>query len=144
MHEQDPATFEVWTHQHHCVPQMKEIPGDAKALVIDEEPADEDLSQLFMSLVGALAWLLLTMPGICIYVAYLQRQTKSPNLGHIRRANRLLRWVRRNLKKLGVYFRRLRAPLRVVTLSDSAFKAQDYQRLVIGGCIVPLRAASRS
>ena len=111
---------------------------DAKALVPDEEPADEDLSQLFMSLVGALAWLILTMPSICIYVAYLQRQTKSPNLGHIRRANRLLRWVRRNLKKLGVYFRRLRAPLRVVTLSDSAFKAQDYQGLVMRGCIVLL------
>ena len=62
MHEQDPSTFEVWTHQHHYVPQIKEIPVDAKALVPDEEPADEDLSQLFMSLVGALAWLVLTMP----------------------------------------------------------------------------------
>ena len=57
MHEQDPSTFEVWTHQHHYVPQIKEIPVDAKALVPDEEPADEDVSQLFMSLVGALAWL---------------------------------------------------------------------------------------
>ena len=55
MHEQDPVTFEVWTHQHHYVPQIKEIPVDAKALVPDEEPADEDLMQLFMSLVGALA-----------------------------------------------------------------------------------------
>ncbi len=44
-----------------------------------------------MSLVGALAWLVLTMPIICIYVDYLQRQTKAPNLGHIRRANWLLR-----------------------------------------------------
>ena len=69
MHEQDPSTFEVWSHQHHYVPQIKEIPVDAKALVPDEEPADEDLSQLFMSLVGALAWLILTMPSICIYVA---------------------------------------------------------------------------
>ena len=93
MHEQDPVTHEVWTHQHHYVPQIKEIPVDAKALVLDEEPADEDLSQLFMSLVGALAWLILTMPSICIYVAYLQRQTKAPTLGHIRRANRLLRWT---------------------------------------------------
>ena len=78
------------------------------------------------------------MPSICIYVADLQRQAKSPNLGHIRRANRLLRWVRRNLNKLGVYFRRLRAPLRVVTLSDSAFKAQDYQGLVMRGCVILL------
>ena len=65
MHEQDPVTFEVWTHQHHYVPQIKEIPVDAKALVPDEEPADEDLTQLFVSLVGALAWLVLPMNNSC-------------------------------------------------------------------------------
>ena len=138
IHEQDPQTFEVWTHQQHYLPQIKEIPADAKALVPDEEPADEDLGQLFMSLVGALAWLILTIPSIGIYVAYLQRQTKSPNMGHIRRANRLLRWLRRHSKRLGVWFRRLRAPIRVMTLSDSAFKAQDFQGLVMRGCIVLL------
>ena len=36
------------------------------------------------------------------------------------------------------YFRRLRAPLRVVTLSDSAFKAQGYQGLVMRGCAILL------
>jgi len=66
----------------------------------------------------------------------LQRQTKAPTIGHIRRANRLLRWIRRNLKRLGVYFRLLQTPLRVFTLSDSAFKAQDYQGLVMRVCIV--------
>ena len=106
---------------------------DAKALVPDEEPADGDLGQLFMSLVGALAWLILTIPIICIYVAYLQRQTKYPNIGNIRRANRLLRCLRRNIKRLGVWFRRLRAPLRVMTLSDSEFKSQGYQGLVMRG-----------
>ena len=44
MHEHHPVTHEVWTHQHHYVPQIKEIPVDAKALVLDEEPADEDHS----------------------------------------------------------------------------------------------------
>ena len=142
MHEQDPTTMEVWTHQHHYVPQIKEIPVDTKALVPDEEPADEDMAQLFMSLVGALAWLILTMPSICIYVAFLQRQTKAPNLGHVRRANRLLRWIRRHLKQLGVSFRRLRPPLRVITIKDSAFKAQDYQGLVMRGCVILLAETS--
>ena len=98
MHEQDPSTLEVWTHQQHYLPQIKEIPADAKALVHDDEPADEDLGQLYMSLVGALAWLILTIPATSIYVAFLQRQTKSPLMGHIRRANRLLRWLRRHSK----------------------------------------------
>ena len=97
----------------------------------DEQAADEDLTQLFMPLVGALAWLTLTMPAICIYVAFLQRQCKAPTLGHVRRANRLLRWIRRNKVRLGIWFQRLKPPLRVMTLSDSAFKAQDYQGLVM-------------
>ena len=138
MHEQNPQTYEVWTHQQHYVPQVNEIPVDTKALVPDEHPADDDMKQLYMSLVGAMAWLIMTMPCICIYVAYLQRQTQAPNLGHIRRANRLLRWIRRNKSRLGIWFRRLRPPLRVVTLSDSAFKAQDYQGLVMRGCVIVL------
>ena len=96
MHEQGPTTFEIWTHQGHYVPQIKEIPCDLKALVSDETLADEDMAALYMSLVGALAWLVLTMPAICVYVAYLQRHTKAPTLGHVRRGNRLLRWIRRN------------------------------------------------
>ena len=43
MHEQDPKTFEVWTHQQHYVPQIKEIPCDMKALVPDEHPADDEM-----------------------------------------------------------------------------------------------------
>ena len=93
----------------------------------DEHPADEDMRQLYMSLVGALAWLIMTMPAICIYVAFLQRHTQAPSLGHVRRANRLLGLVRKNKSRLGILFRRLQPPLRVVTLSDFAFKAQDSQ-----------------
>ena len=94
------------------MPQVKEIPCDLKALVSDDEPADEDMAAMFMSLVGALAWLVLTIPAICVYVAYLQRHTKAPTLGHVRRGNRLLRWIRRNKTRLGVWFRKLQGPLR--------------------------------
>ena len=41
MHEQNPTTYEVWTHQQHYVPQINEIPVDLKALVPDEHHADE-------------------------------------------------------------------------------------------------------
>jgi len=78
------------------VPQITEIFCDLNALVSDDTPADEDMTAMFMSLVGALAWLVLTMPAICVYVAYLQRHTKAPTLGHVRRGNRLLRWIRRS------------------------------------------------
>ena len=51
------------------MPQIKEIPIAGHALQKDEAEADEDLRALYMSLVGALAWLVLTIPAICIYVS---------------------------------------------------------------------------
>ena len=62
-------------------------------------------------------------------------------MGHVRKANRFLRWIRRNCARLGVWFRRLNGPLRLVTISDSAFKAQDFQGLVMRGCVIVLAEA---
>ena len=102
MHEQDPKTREIWAHQQHYVPQINAISIDSQHFRRDEELADDDTRQLFMSLVGALAWLILTMPAICVYVAFLQRHAKEPTYGHVRLANRLRTWVQRNVKRLGV------------------------------------------
>ena len=87
---------------------------------------------------------MLTMPAICVYVAYLQRHTKAPTLGRVRRGIRLLRWIRRNKTRLGVWFWKLQGPLRLVTLSDSASKAKEYQGLVMRGCIILLIEAGSS
>ena len=81
MHEQNPQTFEVWTHQQHYVPQINEIPCDMKALVPDEHPAEDDMRQLYMSLVGAMAWLIMTMPAICIDVAFSSDRLSRQLLG---------------------------------------------------------------
>ena len=77
VHEQDPQTFEVWTHQRHYVPQNNAIPVDATAQVPDDPLADDDMKHLFMPLVGALVWLILTMLAICLYVAYKQKQPQT-------------------------------------------------------------------
>ena len=90
----------------------------------------------------ALAWLILTMPAVCVYVASLQRHTQAPTVGHVRNANRLLLWIRKNLTRLGVRYQRLREPLRLIALSDSAFKAQDYDGLVMRGCVIVLVEAA--
>ena len=79
MHEQSKGCTEVWTHQQHYVPQIKQITiGDRH--IADDEVADDDMKQLYMPLVGALAWLILTMPSVCVYVAFLQRHTDSQPL----------------------------------------------------------------
>ena len=140
MHEQSKGCATVWTHQQHYVPQIKEITIGDKQLS-DGDEADEDLKQLYMSLVGALAWLILTMPAVCVYVAYLQRHTKAPTIGHVKSANRLLQWIRKNLKRLGVRYQTLQEPLRLIALSDSAFKSQDFDGLVMRGCVIMLAEA---
>lgn len=140
MHEQSADCSEIWTHQQHYVPQVKEIMISGMPSG-NEEETDDDMRQLYMSLVGALAWLILTMPAICVYVAFLQRHTQKPTVGHVMSANRLLTWVRNNSNKLGVRYRQLQEPIRPVTLSDSAFKAQDYEGLVMRGCVIFLAEA---
>ena len=142
MHESTADGSEVWTHQQHYVGQIKAIPVGRQAFEHDAKAADNDMKQLYMSLVGALAWLVLTMPAICIYVAALQRSTQAPTLKHVKDANRLLEWIRKNLKQLGVRFKRLAEPLRLVCLSDSAFKAQEFEGLVMRGCVIFLASAT--
>ena len=51
------------------------------------------------------------------------------------------RWIRRNKHRLGVRFCKLKGPLRFMCLRDSAFKAQDYQGLVMRVCIIMLAEA---
>ena len=84
------------------MPQINPIPVASKTFVRDDQAVDDDLKALCMPLVGAFAWLILTMPAMCVYFAYFQRHAKEPTVGHIRLANRLLSWVRENLKRLGI------------------------------------------
>lgn len=92
MHEQNDTTFEVWTHQQHYVPQFRDTQAENAALLGDDAvPANDGTEALFMLLVGALAWAVLSTQCICVYVAPLQRQTQFSTLGHIGKANRLLR-----------------------------------------------------
>ena len=142
MHESSADGHDVWTHQQHYVGQIKAIPIGGRTFAKDDEAADDDMKQLYMSLVGALAWLVLTIPAICIYVAALQRHTQAPTLKHVKDANRLLEWIRKNLKQLGIRFKQLAEPLRLVCLSDSAFKAQEFEGLVMRGCVIFLASAT--
>ena len=111
MHQQDPTTKEIWTHQMHYIQQLIEIDEDEISFANDEELVSDKMHTLFMSLVGGMAWLTLTCPCICIYAVFLQRCNKAFTVGHVKSANRLLRWMKKNKAKLGVKFNKLRGPL---------------------------------
>jgi len=56
-----------------------------------EAPATPELVSLFWSLLGALAYSLITQHWLAVYVVALQRSTKDPRMIHIRRINALVR-----------------------------------------------------
>ena len=49
----------------------------------------------------------------------------------------------RNTPKLGIRYNKLEEPLELTVISDPAFKALDYQGLVMRGCVVVLREAGQ-
>lgn len=90
MHEHNEKTNDIHAHQRHYVSQINAIAVGSKKLGCDDELADDELRQCYMSFVGALAWLILRMLAICVYVPFLHRHEKAPTVGHVRHANRLL------------------------------------------------------
>ena len=142
MHEQDPESKEIWTHQHHYLKQLKPIDEDAYCMAQPEDPVSESMHAAFRSLLGGVAWLTLTMMSICIYVSALQRQSHAPTVKDIRNCNRLLRWINQHNDELGMRYVELVEPLRLVAVSDSAFKAQEFVGLAMRGCIIMLVSAT--
>ena len=142
MHEQDKDTKEIWTHQRHYIPQLKAIPEEAYCTAKPEDLVSEVTHASFRSLLGGIAWLTLTMLPICIYVASLQRKSQGPTVKDIKECNRLLRWIRLHAKEMGIRFIHLPEPCRLVVVSDSAFKAEEYAGLAMRGCIIMMVSAS--
>ena len=73
-------------------PDLTGAPGDS--------PATPALSKLFWSLLGALAYSMLTQHWLAVYVVSLQRSTHSAQMIHIRRLNALVRIAQERLVKL--------------------------------------------
>ncbi len=77
------------------------------------------------SLLGAVAFVVLTRMDVAVFISALQRVAHSPTVLHLKRLNALVRWLQRNLKRLR--YRRLPnlnggAHLRMY--SDAAFKRE--------------------
>ena len=49
---------------------------------------------------------------------------------------RTAQMLRKNAKRLGIWYTPFRGLLRLITLSDSAVAAQDHHGLVMRGCLV--------
>ena len=77
-HEQDLKKGTVYTHQNHYVKDLSEIPVAKLDMSDLDKELDEETHQLFWSLLGGLAWLLMTRADICPFIGYLQRAAQKP------------------------------------------------------------------
>ena len=100
----------------------------------DDELLDETLRACYLTLLGAAAWMLLTRMDMGIYISALQRVSHKPAAIHLRRLNRVIRYMQRNPRRLE--YRALRPPVVLIGIGDNAFKMpgeQDTGPLVMKG-----------
>ena len=128
--------------QNHYVKnlQLIDVTGidaaDGKKFLSTAQHAD------FLSLLGGLAWLGQTRMDTAIYTQALQRAAQAPTVAHLLRLNTVIKWVRR--KPASLYYRRIAGPLRVVVISDAAFRREDSTGLAIRGAVIGVSGDSTS
>ena len=128
----------IWTHQDTYVSQLKELPKEHYDSIADDTEVNDEASCAFSSLLGGVAWLCLTNVAIAVYVQALQRHGKAPRGQDLKRLNLALRWAKKH--RVGILFRKVKGPLRLVAISDAAFKAvpDEASGLALRGAIVLL------
>jgi hypothetical protein len=125
---------DITMDQYDYVKQLKTIDDTTVKNKPDDWPAEYALKVQFASLLGAVAWMVLTRMDIAVYVVALQRFTQAPQAIHIKRLNTLLRWVRR--RPCAIVYKHFPPPYRVMVVTDSAFKNEDASALAMrGACI---------
>jgi hypothetical protein len=135
-HVQDPKTYIITLDQIHYITTLRNIAHPQLTHGKPEDDADEDLHKLYMSLLGAVAYLSHTRPDIVVFVCAMQRHLAKPKVEHAKKLNKLLRWIQRHPKKLT--YRppaqgNTKTHLRVV--SDAAFKRETDDGYALRGAL---------
>jgi alkylated DNA repair dioxygenase AlkB len=132
VHEQ-PDRFTVVLHQEPYAKQLKSMTVPSGP---EQQTLDTKAHSAYRTLLGGVSWLTLTRYDIAVYVCALQRYSQTPQVRHAVALNRLLKYILRT--PFRCYYRRLQGPLRLIVISDSAFRKEDKDGLAMRGCIVAL------
>ena len=109
--------------QHDYAAALRPVSESSFQQVRDDEDLSELLHAAFMCLLGGGAWLLLTRLDVAVYISALQRASKKPRGMHLRRLNRVIRYIQRTKKPL--VYEPLPLPVVLLSIADSAFKSPD-------------------
>ena len=133
VHTQTNEYIEI--HQNQYIAQLRVI-SSANIPKDDETDLGEDLHAAYMSLLGGVGWAVQSRPDVVTYVGALQRNLKKPKAKHLRRLNRVVRYLQTHPMCIRYY--KIPAPTKIGVISDSAFKAEDPDCLAIKSGIIGL------
>ena len=131
----------VTLDQHEYAKALK--PMTHSDLKLNAESAlSSECHSLFLSLLGALAYLSLTRIDVIVFIAALQRYNHAPKVIHAKRLNSVVRWVQRNLIDLKYCHFDSKDNI-IFGISDAAFKKEEEEATAMRGCVV-IRTSSQS
>ena len=128
----------IYCHQTGYAATIKAISADLFTGKPEDELADKILAGLYISVLGGVAWMILTRADLAVYVQALQRRASNPRITDCKRLNLIVRYAKRH--KVGIWYEKLDGPVRLVCWSDAAFKAipDEGSGLALRGCCVML------
>ena len=122
-HIQDRSTFTITLDQEEYINNLKAIAHPDLKGQPKEQACSPELTQLFMSLLGAVAYALMTRIDVAVFVCALQRVTSKPQIIHIKRLNAVLRWMQSNPRRL--CFPAVAGASHLRCVGDAAFKKEE-------------------
>ena len=131
-HRQDTVTKAVTLDQEEYIKGIKLCVSSEMSSKGPEELAGTELHSQYWSVLGAIAYAVLTRCDIAVFVAALQRRSQNPQIIHVKRLNAVVRWAQRNPK--GIVFGPLDntarpagsiIPTHLRQISDAAFKKEE-------------------
>ena len=122
--------------QEGCIKELRPIAEAELRLMPVEEPVDERIRSLYMSLLGGLAWTVQTRPDIAVFISALQRRLQKPRVQDVLNLNRVLKYVK--LKPVVLTYKPLKQPWSLVAVSDSAYKGEGQDCLAVRSGLIAL------
>ena len=122
--------------QDHYIKDLKPIPLTKEQRQNEMDTVDDTLHAQYLALQGGLGWTVNTRHDVAVYIGALQRRQKAPRVLDVIRLNQVLKFVKK--RKCYLLFKKLTAPLKVLLISDSAFRRIGQDCLACRGHIVAL------
>lgn len=98
-----------------------------------QQEASPYLAKLYLSLLMALAYALMTRVDLSVFVVALQRWAHKPLIIHIRRLNAVVRWAQRH--PLALVYKRFKGQDHLEVHADAGFRKEQKDSIDVGRAV---------